>query len=47
MTPEYKRNCVIARNEDLSGPNLDEHKENCKCWRCELNETDSQREAVE
>jgi len=44
---EYSRDCVISRNEDLSGPNLDEHSENCTCWRCEFNETDSQREAIE
>ena len=34
---EHQRNSVIARNEDLSGPNKDEHPEDCTCWRCELN----------
>ena len=34
---EHQRNSVIARNEDLSGPNKDEHPENCTCWRCDLN----------
>jgi len=33
---KYQSGGVIWGNENPPGPNLDEHKEDCDCWRCEL-----------
>ena len=43
---EHKRDCVIARNENTDGPNLDEHEEDCRCFNCEMNRKEKTRQTL-